>query len=62
MLVLSRKKSERIHIGENITLTICEIRAESVRIGIDAPKDMKIHRDEVQRRIQGEQGDKDEPR
>ncbi len=47
MLVLSRKKSERIFIGEEIILTICEIKGDRIKIGIDAPKDVNIVREEL---------------
>lgn len=52
MLVLSRKKNEQIVIGEGlITITIVEIRGDKVRVGITAPPDVKVHRKEVQDRI-----------
>jgi len=47
MLVLSRKPGESLSIDENITVTIVEIRGDKVRLGIDAPKDIKVHRQEV---------------
>jgi carbon storage regulator len=47
MLVLSRMTNERIQIGDNITITITEIRGDKVRIGIDAPKDVKVMRTEL---------------
>ena len=47
MLVLSRKKDEKIVIGENITLMVIEIRGDKVRLGIDAPRDVAVHREEV---------------
>ena len=47
MLVLSRKKSEKIMIGEDIIITIADILGEKVKIGIDAPKDIPVHREEV---------------
>ena len=47
MLVLSRKSGERIHIGENITLTIVRIGPNIVRLGIDAPRDLNIVREEL---------------
>ncbi len=47
MLVLSRKTSERILIGDDITITIVRIGPNSVRIGIEAPKDMNIVREEL---------------
>ena len=47
MLVLSRKKMEQITIGDNIILTVMEISTGRVRIGIDAPKSMKVLRTEL---------------
>ena len=54
MLVLSRKKDEKIIIGENITLMVIEIRGDKVRLGIDAPKDVSVHREEVYNAIKRE--------
>ena len=47
MLVLSRKKDESIFINDNIVITVIDIRGGKVRLGIDAPKDIPIHRKEV---------------
>jgi carbon storage regulator len=47
MLVLSRKKTEEIVIGDEISIMVVEIRGDKVRIGIDAPKHIKVHRKEV---------------
>ena len=47
MLVLSRKKGESIVIGNNVTLTIVEVRGDRVRVGVDAPKEVPVHRREV---------------
>ena len=47
MLVLSRKKSEQIVINEDITITVVEIRGDKVRLGIEAPKEVPVHRREV---------------
>ena len=47
MLVLSRKKSEQIVINEDITITVVEIRGDKVRLGIEAPKEVPVHRQEV---------------
>ena len=47
MLVLSRKKDESIVIRDDIVVTIVEIRGDKVRLGIDAPKEVPVHRREV---------------
>jgi len=47
MLVLSRKKNESIIINDNIVVRVIEIRGDKVRLGIEAPKDMPVHRHEV---------------
>lgn len=47
MLVLTRKPGETIHIGNDIVITVFEARGEGIRIGIDAPKGVKIHRGEI---------------
>ena len=54
MLVLSRYRDERIKIGDDITLTVVDIRGDKVRIGIVAPKDVPVHRQEVYDEIQEE--------
>ena len=52
MLVLTRKIDERIKIGEDIEITIVAISGDTVRIGIDAPRDLKILRSEIYAEIQ----------
>lgn len=47
MLVLSRKAGERIVIGDNVVITVVQIRGDKVRLGIDAPTDVPVHRQEV---------------
>lgn len=47
MLVLSRKKNESIIINDHIVVTVVEIRGDKVRLGIEAPKDISVHRREV---------------
>lgn len=47
MLVLSRKKNESIVIGNSITIVVVEVRGDKVRLGIEAPKDVAVHRHEV---------------
>ena len=54
MLVLSRKKDESIIINDHIRVTIVEVRGDKVRIGIDAPKDVAVHRQEVYEAIQSQ--------
>ena len=51
MLVLTRKLHERIIIGKNVKITIVDIRGDRVKIGIEAPKDVAVHREEVQQAI-----------
>ncbi|KJR96329.1 MAG: carbon storage regulator [Desulfobulbaceae bacterium BRH_c16a] len=51
MLVLTRKLGEGIVIGDDVTITIVEMKGGNVRIGIEAPRDKKIHRQEVYNRI-----------
>ena len=47
MLVLTRRVNERIVIGDDITVTVLEVRGDQVRIGIEAPRDVKVLREEV---------------
>ena len=54
MLVLSRKPGESITIDENIVVTIVEIRGDKVRLGIEAPEEVKVHRQEVFEALQQE--------
>lgn len=52
MLVLSRKKNESIVINNNITIVVVEVRGDKVRLGIEAPKDIPVHRKEIYNAIQ----------
>ncbi|MVP01549.1 carbon storage regulator CsrA [Paenibacillus lutrae] len=54
MLILSRLKGEKIMIGQDIVLTILDVAGDQVRIGIDAPKDISIYREEIYKAIQAE--------
>ena len=54
MLVLSRKKNESIVINADIVITVVEIRGDKVRLGIVAPKDVPVHREEVYEAIHGQ--------
>ena len=54
MLILSRKTDQQIKIGDDITLTIIEIRGDQVKIGVEAPKSLKVFRQEVFSAIKSE--------
>jgi carbon storage regulator len=54
VLVLSRRVGESIVIGNQITVTVIEVRGDQVRIGIDAPRDVQVHREEVWQALQAE--------
>lgn len=51
MLVLSRMKNECIVIGDHVVITVVELRGDKIRLGIDAPRDIPVHRQEVQEAI-----------
>lgn len=55
MLILTRRTGETIRIGEDITVTLLSFKGNQVSIGIEAPKEMRVDRDEVRRRIMREQ-------
>lgn len=54
MLVLSRHRDESIIIGDEIVVTVVEIRGDKVRLGIQAPTDVTVHREEIHQAIQQE--------
>jgi carbon storage regulator len=54
MLVLSRKSNESIVINNNIKVTVVEIRGDKVRLGIEAPKNIPVHREEIYNQINGQ--------
>ena len=60
MLVLSRQRDESIIIGDNIVITVVDIRGDKVRLGIDAPKEIPVHRQEVYDAIQKEKAHADQ--
>ena len=54
MLILTRKSGERITIGDHIRVTVLEIKGKQVRLGIEAPPETKVHREEIFQKIQRE--------
>ena len=52
MLVLSRSEGESVMIGTDIVVTVLEVRGDVVRIGIDAPRSVRVHREEVYRALE----------
>jgi carbon storage regulator len=58
MLVLSRQRDESIMIGDNVEITIVDVRGDKVRLGITAPKDIPVHRREIYDAIQREKAEK----
>lgn len=59
MLVLSRHRNESIMIGDNVVVTVIDIRGDKVRLGVAAPKAFPVHRQEVYETIQREERQKD---
>lgn len=55
MLILTRRAGETLMIGDDVTVTILGVKGNQVRIGINAPKDISVHREEVYERIKNEQ-------
>ena len=54
MLILTRRVGETIVIGDDVIITVLGIKGNQVRIGINAPKDVSVHREEIYRKIQNE--------
>ena len=60
MLILTRRISESVIIGDDIKITVLGVKGNQVRLGIDAPRDVSVHREEIYMRIQEENGNNNE--
>ena len=57
MLILTRRVGETLMIGDEVTVTVLGVKGNQVRIGVNAPKDVSVHREEIYERIKKEQSD-----
>jgi carbon storage regulator len=59
MLILTRRVGETLMVGDDVTVTVLGVKGNQVRIGVNAPKDVAVHREEIYERIKDEQSHKE---
>lgn len=59
MLILTRRLGESLVIGDDVSVTVLGVKGNQVRLGIDAPRDVTVHREEIYRRLAEEEGERE---